>query len=214
MSARLAEMLSTRLCHDLTGPIGAVSNGAEFLEDEESGMQDQAMELIVSSAQEAVNRMQFYRRAYGRVNSNGEADLEEQRALIEKYLESLPVTLNWPIESMDVGKVSLSKKMSRVLLNLVIIGVGSLLKGGSLTIELFGDDGTDKQVRVLAEGQSIKLDEAVAEALLGNVRDSDLTPKNVQAFFLHQVIEEIESDITFDVTDAALSLTVSKAISN
>ena len=27
---RLAEMIATRLCHDLTGPIGAVNNGAEF----------------------------------------------------------------------------------------------------------------------------------------------------------------------------------------
>lgn len=28
---RLAELLTTRLCHDLSGPIGAVNNGAEFL---------------------------------------------------------------------------------------------------------------------------------------------------------------------------------------
>ena len=31
---RMAELLCTRLCHDLTGPIGAVHNGAEFLSEE------------------------------------------------------------------------------------------------------------------------------------------------------------------------------------
>ena len=53
---RLAEMLCTRLCHDLTGPIGAVNNGAEFLGDEGFDMQNEAVQLILSSAHEAVNR--------------------------------------------------------------------------------------------------------------------------------------------------------------
>ena len=31
---RVAELLASRLCHDLVGPIGAVNNGMELLEDE------------------------------------------------------------------------------------------------------------------------------------------------------------------------------------
>jgi histidine phosphotransferase ChpT len=30
---RLAEMLASRLCHDLVNPIGAVANGAELLSE-------------------------------------------------------------------------------------------------------------------------------------------------------------------------------------
>ena len=59
---RLAEMLCTRLCHDLTGPIGAVNNGAEFLSEEGFDMQNEAMQLILTSAHEAVNRLQFIAR--------------------------------------------------------------------------------------------------------------------------------------------------------
>jgi len=47
---RLAEMLCTRLCHDLTGPIGAVNNGAEFLSEDGFDMQHEAMQLIFTSA--------------------------------------------------------------------------------------------------------------------------------------------------------------------
>ena len=54
---RMAELLCTRLCHDLTGPIGAVNNGAEFLGDEGFSMQGQAVELIISSAFSAVVRL-------------------------------------------------------------------------------------------------------------------------------------------------------------
>ena len=46
---KLAEMLCTRLCHDLTGPIGAVNNGAEFLDEEGFDMQNEAVQLIVTS---------------------------------------------------------------------------------------------------------------------------------------------------------------------
>ena len=59
---KFAELLCTRLCHDLTGPIGAIANGAEFLSDEGFDMQGQAIELISSSAAQAVSRLQFYRK--------------------------------------------------------------------------------------------------------------------------------------------------------
>jgi histidine phosphotransferase ChpT len=42
---RMAEMLCTRLCHDLTGPIGAVNNGAEFLSEEGFNLQNQAVDF-------------------------------------------------------------------------------------------------------------------------------------------------------------------------
>jgi histidine phosphotransferase ChpT len=76
---KLAEMIATRLCHDLTGPIGAVNNGAEFLDEEGFDMQNQAVQLILSSAHEAVNRLQFYRQAYGRVGDTGEASLSDKK---------------------------------------------------------------------------------------------------------------------------------------
>jgi len=49
----LAEMLATRLCHDLTGPIGAVNTARSFLDEEGFDMQNEAVQLIVSSAHEA-----------------------------------------------------------------------------------------------------------------------------------------------------------------
>ena len=45
---KLAEMIATRLCHDLTGPIGAVNNGAEFLDDEGFDMQNEAPAVLPS----------------------------------------------------------------------------------------------------------------------------------------------------------------------
>src|SRR3546814_3632269 len=62
---RVAELLASRLCHDLVGPIGAVGNGLELLGDEEFGMADDAMKLTTSSARQASHILQFFRLAYG-----------------------------------------------------------------------------------------------------------------------------------------------------
>lgn len=210
MNPRLAEMLTTRLCHDLTGPIGAVSNGAEFLE-EESEMQGEAIKLIVSSAQEAVHRLQFYRRAYGRVASSGEADLEQLRQLISELLQSAPITLEWGSESMDVGKVSLGQKMGRVLLNLIIIASGSLLRGGSLIVDLgCGESEGGESVIIRATGAAIKLDDEIVDVLKSGVDDEDLTPKNVQAAFLYKITSDIDAVIAVEKQEDALILTVRK----
>src|SRR5437870_3911345 len=82
---KLAELLCTRLCHDLTGPIGAVNNGAEFLSEEGFNLQSQAVELITSSAFSAVSRLQFYRMAYGRVKDSGEASLTDSQKLATDF---------------------------------------------------------------------------------------------------------------------------------
>src|ERR1700735_5418481 len=100
---RIAEMLCTRLCHDLTGPIGAVNNGAEFLSEEGFNMQGQALELIASSAFSAVARLQFYRIAYGRVKEQGEAPLAEYQRMAKDFFKDSKVELDWPDQYTDAS---------------------------------------------------------------------------------------------------------------
>jgi len=51
---RLAAFLCSRLCHDLIGPVGAVSNGLElFYEETDLAVREQALDLTAMSAGEA-----------------------------------------------------------------------------------------------------------------------------------------------------------------
>ena len=56
---KLAELLCARFSHDLAGPIGAINNGVEFLSEENSVIKEQAIDLIKTSAVQAVSRLQF-----------------------------------------------------------------------------------------------------------------------------------------------------------
>jgi histidine phosphotransferase ChpT len=61
---RVVELLAARLCHDLIGPVSAISNGVELLADEEPDFVRDATALVGDSAKKAIRNLQFYRFAY------------------------------------------------------------------------------------------------------------------------------------------------------
>ncbi len=92
---RVAELLASRLCHDLVGPIGAVNNGMELLEDEDLGMSEDAIQLSASSARQAANLLQFYRLAYGMAGGRIGGDFGALQELAAGFLASTKTTLDW-----------------------------------------------------------------------------------------------------------------------
>ena len=202
---KFAELLCTRLCHDLTGPIGAIANGAEFLTDEGFDLQGQAVELINSSAKQAVSRLQFYRRAYGRINDDGEANLAELKKITEDFFEGTKVALDWPDMHTDASGVSLSYKMGRLLLNMIIITQATLLRGGTLAVRI-GTGESSKHISISGSGATIKWDKDIQDALAGQVSLVSLTPKTVQAELTRSLAHELEAALSWHAGEAAVEL--------
>jgi histidine phosphotransferase ChpT len=195
---KLAEMLCTRLCHDLTGPIGAVNNGAEFLDDEGFDMQNDAVQLIVSSAHEAVNRLMFYRQAYGRVSDSGEASLEEKKKLAKDFFSNTKITLDWPDTHTDACGISISQKMSRLILNMLLLCSATLIRGGTVSVRITRNELGDKQVSVRGVGETIKTDPDMLTILKGQGDDAQLSPKTAQAFLALKIAEEVGAQLAID----------------
>jgi histidine phosphotransferase ChpT len=61
---RVVELLAARLCHDLIGPISAISNGVELLTEDAPDFARDAVALVGDSARKANRNLQFYRFAY------------------------------------------------------------------------------------------------------------------------------------------------------
>ncbi len=203
---RLAEMLCTRLCHDLTGPIGAVNNGAEFLQEEGFNLQGQAVELITTSAAAAVARLQFYRVAYGRVKESGEASLGDHQKLAQDFFAGGKITLDWPDAHGEASGVSVSLRMMRLLFNMLIIATGSLIKGGTVKVRIAQVSESEKRIEVEAQGGSVKWD-AESETVLRGVDISTVTPKTVQLYVTHKLAEELHAQLTLHASDKELKFT-------
>lgn len=203
---RLAEMLATRLCHDLTGPIGAVNNGAEFLDEEGFDMQNEAVQLILSSAHEAVNRLQFYRQAYGRAGDTGEASLAEKKKIASDFFSSTKVKLDWPDSHTDAAGVGISQKMARLMLNLMVIVGGSAIRGGVLSVRLSTTDLGDKQIDISVTGETIKFDADLASILASSEVKVPLTPKTAQPYLAMKLAEELHATIAVALEGTTLSV--------
>mgnify|MGYP000216833971 CR=1 FL=1 len=210
---RMAELLCTRLCHDLTGPIGAVNNGAEFLSEEGFNMQGQAVELIVSSAFSAVSRLQFYRLAYGNVKESGEANLADKKKLAADFFAGSKITLDWPDTDADASGVSISLKTSRLVFNLLIMASAALIRGGVIAVRVHLDAGGAKHVTVSAKSPHIKWEKEITDILEGRLPPEELSAKNVQAQLTRYFADDLnatllhkvsEDEVTFEVVQKAL----------
>ncbi len=208
---KLAEMLTTRLCHDLTGPIGAVNNGAEFLAEEGFDMQNQAVALIVSSAHEAVNRLQFYRQAYGRVGDVGEASLSEKKKLVSDFFSASKIVVDWPDAHTDSAGVPVSQKLSRLMLNLIIIASTCTIRGGVLTVRLHKTANDEKHIEIAITGNSMKVDADMVAILTAANPTVALTPKSSQLYLTRLLSQELEASIRIEHSECSLAFTVKQA---
>lgn len=193
----IAEHLCTRLCHDLAGPVGAINNGAEFLAEDKSMLND-ALALIASSAKEAVARLQFYRHAYGKLNEHGEADMQEKKKLAEALFANSKITLDWPNQHAATAGVSVSQKMGQLLLNQIILASRALVRGGKLSVRIEEGENGARVMTAVAHADALKPDEEAEAILAGDGEEIPISPKTVQAYFTRELAREMGIALTFE----------------
>ncbi len=195
---RVAELLASRLCHDLVGPIGAVNNGMELIEDEDPSMIDEALKLTATSAQQAANTLQFFRLAYGMAGGRVGGDLSELRDLVTRYLGSGKASLGWSVQTDPAGA---PESLGKLVLNMVALAAETLPKGGEVSVAV-SPGATGLEVSVTAAGPGAKLREETAPALNPDVPVGDLTPRNVQGYFTRILARRAGSDLTVDTAQS------------
>lgn len=207
---QMAELLCTRLCHDLSGPIGAVNNGAEFISEEGFTMQKEAVDLIVSSAFSAVSRLQFYRIAYGSVKTNGEANLADRQRIASDFFIGSKITLDWPEAHTDSSGVSISLRMARLLYNMLIITSNALIRGGNISVRLASESETRKTITVCAKGIGIKWTDDVEKILTGEINSAEMNSKNVQLYLTRYYTNDLNAKFEISFKDDELVLKLAR----
>ena len=188
-SVDFASLLCSRLCHDLMSPVGALNNGIELLADEQDpDMRDRCLDLLSQSARTTANKLKFFRLAFGAAGGFGDAvAASEARSALEGLLGDGKIELGWMVEDEK-----LPKNPTKVLLNLALIAVDSLVRGGRLDIGAESNEGFEIAIR--AEGPRIALDSAIAETLV-NGGTGEIEPRTAGAFLAHSLATETGGSI-------------------
>lgn len=197
----LASLLCSRLCHDMLSPVGALSNGLELLaEERDPQMRQRCFELLEQSARTSADKLKFFRLAFGAAGGFGEmVPLAESRAVIDALVShNGRVQVNWAL----AGDV-LPKPAVKVLLNLSLIGIEALVRGGTLDIGAELRDGTSEIV-VRAAGPKIAFDQTVGRALQGQLAEGELSSRTAPAVMLHALAQSLGGGVQYALTGDAL----------
>jgi histidine phosphotransferase ChpT len=175
----LAALLSSRVCHDVISPVGAIVNGLEVLEEEKDAeMRGHALALIKSSAQEASARLQFCRLAFGAAGSKGSSiDTGDAEHVARQLLADERTRLEW-----GVPRVLMPKNKVKLLLNLCLIADAAIPRGGDISVSARGEDDA-MSFHVEAKGINARVTPGVASLLSGEPEDGAIDARAIQAYY-------------------------------
>jgi histidine phosphotransferase ChpT len=199
MIASILELLSSRICHDLISPVGAINNGIEFMEDamDDPDSIKQASELIAHSAQAAASRLQAFRIAYGAGGSDSNLKPEDvQKAFGNLTRADGKIRQAWdPFGALGVDPKT--KGFCKVLMGGLMLAAECLPKGGMVAV----DPSTDNSFLILAEGTDAIVRDGVVNALARTSEIDTLDPRLVHPYALSLIAMSYKFDISIDKTE-------------
>lgn len=131
----LAALISSKICHDVINPVGAIYNGLEILnEEDDPEAKSYALDVIRNVTEQASARLQFARFAFGAAGSAGSViDLATAEQISSGFIGKGKHKLTW---KGPVGH--LAKDRAKLLLNMVASAMTALPRGGEIVVEIKG----------------------------------------------------------------------------
>jgi histidine phosphotransferase ChpT len=187
----LAALISSKICHDLAGQIGAINNGLELLEEEnDEDTRYYALELIHNSAKAAWAQLDFNRLAYGVSSSLGAVvPLGHIEQVARRYIENGKRKLHWQSSFRE-----LDKEHAKLIVAVLAVALIALPAGGDIYVGLTAPgraSGAPSRFKlaIICRGRIARLPEGVAEILAGkDVRAID--GRLVVAYYAARLAQE------------------------
>src|SRR6266550_792984 len=174
----LAALLCSRVCHDIISPVGAITNGLEVLdEDNSEEMKTFAFDLIQRSARQASAKLQFARLAFGAAGSAGaEIDLADAEKVATGYMQGEKAQF-----SFEAPRVLMAKNLVKLLLNLILLANAAIPRGGSIKVSVEGE-GIPRFV-LRSVGPSARVPPAFERMVPGDIDGITVDAQAVQAYY-------------------------------
>jgi len=191
-TAEFSAYVASRICHDLVSPVSSVTHSLELIDDpSDPEMQAKAKELLLQGAESASIRLQFLRYAFGSLGmSDGAADIHEAKTITEKFVSTHKPSVTWDIETDH-----LSFSHARLMMNMVMLAVQSLPRGGVIAVRIRNEQ-AGMTITVTCEGTRAKLQGETADALAGREPEMGWSSRNIQPVFTKMLCDGLGAEIS------------------
>lgn len=178
---KIAELICTRISHDLIGNVGAVANGVELLEDGDIDFLDDIRLILKTGSGVLSARLKFFRLAFGLDNANTD-NLLLVKETLENYLQTVgnknyPINLNF---GLDDGRYT------KVVLAAALVLADTFVRGGEINITREG--GRLK----LAAASAFPLSEERVSTVKNILKGADVEPsaQYAPAYYLISLLKQ------------------------
>lgn len=174
----LAEFLVSRLCHDMAGPIGGVSNGLDFIKyDARDETSLAAMRLLKTSSNQLVRRLNFFRMILGNMGYGDDiyADARLVKAC-DDYFYATKINVNFN------GELNLNGRRAKILMCFIYLASTLMLEGGDINVMV-----KDNKVHLSTEANNIKFENDINEIFLNNKTKID--SRNIHIYHIKILLE-------------------------
>ena len=174
-----AALISSKICHDVIGPVGAIYNGLEILdEDDDEQTRAYALEVIRNVTEQASARLQFARFAFGAAGSAGATiDLGQAREISLGFVGEGKHKLTW------VGPPGyMMKDRVKLLLNLIAGSITALPRGGDIEV-VISDDLEQPTFAIRCRGKGARAPQYLTEFIAGAKADTSYDAMTIQAYY-------------------------------
>lgn len=184
----LADLIGSRLCHDLSNPLGAIGNGVELL-DLTGSAKGPEMDLIRDAVADALARVKFFRLAFGYAGPDHITSAREARTTIEALFRGSRITVSWkPQDDLPRRQVKLAYLM-------MLCAETALPMGGTVTLSM--EPGG--QWALTAKADRIAVEEGLWSVLRfgPGALGRPLRPAEVQFLALHDAAEAMARTLNY-----------------
>lgn len=206
---RTLELLTSKICHDTSGSVGAINNGIELLDEFGEQMQTQSIDLIRLGSMQAFAKIIFFKHAYGYSQSN-KVDKNKIASIASDYFKLKNIEFNLTLDENEQESLIKSEvSFAQIILQSCEIVSTTLIKGGMIDIQINSSNLNNFCFEFIGSGKRIQIDQEVLKVLLNEDLDpNELNVQNIQAYVLVQLLKLNGLSHTIEISDDNCQFTV------
>lgn len=185
-----AQYISAKICHDLAGALGALSNGVEFIGSSDPMVNQKAKELINISATQAIETLKLFRQIYGASQSDFEADLVKIKQFAQMIVNGKNINLEFLIPNSLPTDRAFDVHIGKLMLAIICLAKSNLIYGGTIRVAIYKIGDRDG-IKIIASGKDIKSRSEHSKIILGELDIQKITSSNIDAYYIKRLKEEI-----------------------
>lgn len=198
----LAALVTSRVCHDVASPAGAVVNSLELFDTGDASTKEFALELVRKSSRQVSARVQFARIAFGAAGSAGATvDTGDAENLARGFFADEKVSLVW-----NFPRALLPKNQVKLMLNLLLVAAKAIPRGGSITLAgtVAGEQGS---FVIKSVGMNARIPHMYPEFIAGNAPNGVLDSHGIQPFFTGMTARASRMAVDFTADGDTITIT-------